>query len=378
MNASLFRHAAVVALVGAMPLTATPAPPTLAHPLPGHRLDGAILFSRAQLDPDTTVSGSNLWLATPTGGKAARSLTPEAKGTIDGAATWSPHGTLVAFQRGSLGAASDDRYDIQLMDRRGGRLHALTTGPGNFEHPVWGPGRRIAFVSTYADRSCLSLVEYTGRQQHDLFCPPSPTQVMRPMWSSDGRAIYIAAGYYVGRIEPIWRSLAYRVDVATGSAELLTDELMDEPRTLEFSPDGRRGLYSDVYAGDLTLVDFATGDHSVIGRGYAPRWSPDGRRIAFTGEVFEDGPDFRFYEPLYVMDADGGNVRRVTRSRVDQHAYTAADWADDGVHLLVNRRLYLDPALTIPRHALRIINVDTREVTPLGDGYAEPGAWFQR
>lgn len=373
MSASLFRHAAVVALVGAMPLTATPAPPTHAH-----RLDGSILFSRAQLDPDTTVSGSSLWLSTPTAGRDARSLTPAAKGTIDGSATWSPHGTLVAFQRGLLGAASGDRYDIQLMDRRGGKLHQLTTGAGNFENPVWGPRNRIAYVSTYADRSCLSLIEYTGRRQRDLFCPPSPTQVMRPMWSRDGSSIFIAAGYYAGRIEPVWRALAYRVDVATGAAELLNDELMDEPRALEFSPDGTRGLYSDAYAGDLTLVEFATGSRTVLGRGYAPRWSKDGRRIAFTGEVFEEGPDFRFYEPLYVMDADGGNVRRVTRSRVDNHAYTAADWSDDGVHLLVNRRIYLDPALTIPRHALRIINVDSREVTALSEGYASPGAWFQR
>jgi TolB protein len=35
-----------------------------------------------------------------------------------------------------------------------------------------------------------------------------------------------------------------------------------------------------------------------------PRWSPDGRRIAFT----MDGV-------IYVIGADGSNIRRVTRSR---------------------------------------------------------------
>ena len=78
------------------------------------------------------------------------------------------------------------------------------------------------------------------------------------------------------------------------------------------------------------------------------------------------------------MNADGSNVRRVTRSRVDNHAYIAADWSDDGVHLLVNRRIYLDPSLTIPREALRIINVDTLEVTALPQGSAAAGAWFER
>jgi hypothetical protein len=78
------------------------------------------------------------------------------------------------------------------------------------------------------------------------------------------------------------------------------------------------------------------------------------------------------------MNADGSNIRLVTRSRVDNHAYTAVDWSDDGVHLLVNRQIYLDPSLTIPRVALRIINVDTRSVTSLPGGSAEPGAWFER
>lgn len=372
MTASLIHHAAI-ALVGAIPMAASAAPPAQSP-----RLDGSILFTRSQLNPDTTPSGSSLWLTTPGGGIGARTLTPAVTGIYDGAATWSPNGMLVAFERGSAASDPADRNDIQLMDRRGGKLHQLTSGTGNFGSPVWGPRNLIAFVSTYGDRSCLSLVEASGRRQRDLFCPPSPTQVMRPMWSQDGAALFISAGYYVGRIEPIWRALAYRVDATTGAAELLTDQLMDEPLSLEFSPDGRRGIYADVHAGEMSMIDFGTGEMTPVGRGFAPRWSKDGRRIAFTGEVFESGPEFRFYEPLYVMDADGRNVRRITRSRVDNHAYTAADWSDDGVHLLVNRRIYLDPGLTIPRHALRIVNVDTREVTALAEGYAGPGAWFER
>ena len=170
--------------------------------------------------------------------------------------------------------------------------------------------------------------------------------------------------------------LAYRVNAATGATVLLADGILDAPQELEFAPDGRHALFNS--SGEIMRIDFASNTATSIGNGYSPRWSKDGRRIAFTGEVFEGGPEFRYYQPLYVMNADGSNVRRVTRSRVDNHTYIAADWSDDGVHLLVNRRIYLDPSLTIPRVALRIINVDTRAVTTLPRGHAEPGAWFER
>jgi hypothetical protein len=78
------------------------------------------------------------------------------------------------------------------------------------------------------------------------------------------------------------------------------------------------------------------------------------------------------------MDADGSNERRITLSRLADHAYTAVDWSADGRRLLVNRRIYLDPSLTITLYSLRMVDVGTRAVTNLTDGQAEPGAWLQR
>jgi TolB protein len=43
---------------------------------------------------------------------------------------------------------------------------------------------------------------------------------------------------------------------------------------------------------------------------YDSPWSPDGRRIAFTST--RDGRS-----QIYVMDADGGNVQRLTNSPAD-------------------------------------------------------------
>lgn len=48
------------------------------------------------------------------------------------------------------------------------------------------------------------------------------------------------------------------------------------------------------------------------GPGYngSPAWSPDGRRVAFTSS--RDGDPQKRAMHVYVMDADGSNVRKLT------------------------------------------------------------------
>jgi TolB protein len=46
---------------------------------------------------------------------------------------------------------------------------------------------------------------------------------------------------------------------------------------------------------------------------FAPAWSPDGGRIAFIGD--RDGND-----QLYVMNADGSGLVRLTRGQADKDA----------------------------------------------------------
>lgn len=351
---------------------ANAAPPTTA---PGP-LSSAILFSRSQANPDSTLRNSALFVTDPSA-TSVRPLTPVLDGILDGAGGWSPNGDRVVFVRGRTAANPDSRNDVHVIAREGGRARRLSNGAGNFDAPAWGPRGAIAFVSHRRDRECVSVLDAGAHHPRDLFCPPAPIELKRPVWSGNGASLYVPAGHFLGQFDPTWRALAFRVDAATGSAVVLADGLLDEPLDLEIAPDGRRGIYSNLYASEMLMVDFATRQVRPIGWGYAPRWSKDGRRIAFTGEVFEGGPEFRYYEPLYVMNANGTGVRRITASRVDNHAYTAVDWSKDGRRVLLNRRIYLDPALTVRRMALRIVNVDTLAITSLTEGSAEPGAWFE-
>ncbi len=75
----------------------------------------------------------------------------------------------------------------------------------------------------------------------------------------------------------------------------------------------------------LYTIDLATGTVASLGTGgewndEQPRWSPDGRRVAFKSNR---GGSYN----LYVMDADGRNVERLTNHPAHDHDPT---WLPDG------------------------------------------------
>lgn len=89
------------------------------------------------------------------------------------------------------------------------------------------------------------------------------------------------------------------------------------------NPQGRSHLYA---------IDLATGRVSALttGRDHRdenPRWSPDGRRIAFKST--RTGPNY----DIYVMDASGSNVTRITDHPAHDHDPV---WMPDGQSLIFN------------------------------------------
>ena len=86
------------------------------------------------------------------------------------------------------------------------------------------------------------------------------------------------------------------------------------------NPDGRNHIFTiDLASGRVSQLTTGRNHHD-----QHPKWSPDGRRISF---VSSRGGNF----DLYVMDADGTNVTRLT-----DHAAADYDpmWAPDGQSLI--------------------------------------------
>src|SRR5438105_4724749 len=78
---------------------------------------------------------------------------------------------------------------------------------------------------------------------------------------------------------------------------------------LDVSPDGKTILFD--LLGDIYTLPLEGGEAKLLlgGRDWdqMPRWSPDGKQIAFVSD--RDGANME----LWVADADGKNVRQVSR-----------------------------------------------------------------
>ena len=93
--------------------------------------------------------------------------------------------------------------------------------------------------------------------------------------------------------------------------------------SLDLSPDGRTILFD--LLGDLYALPIGGGEARPLMTGFAfdsqPRYSPDGRRIAFVSD--RDGAD-----NLWIADVDGANARQLTTER--QARIVSPVWAPDG------------------------------------------------
>ncbi|HEX8393403.1 MAG TPA: hypothetical protein VF665_13750, partial [Longimicrobium sp.] len=192
------------------------------------------------------------------------------------------------------------------------------------QFPRWSPdGSRIAFAaSTGRDEPSTRTVDLQGREE----ILAARTTVGPLSWRRDGRSLVTSQ---LDLVDP-YRMYGDLYDVRAGDADRLTrGARLSEP---DVAADGR--IVAIQGGGDTTVIVIAGArgeNRRAITRGNpderwtAPRWSPDGSRIAVarvrTGGLYD----------VVVMDTDGRVVRELTQDRaLDMNPA----WSPDGRYVL--------------------------------------------
>jgi Tol biopolymer transport system component len=115
---------------------------------------------------------------------------------------------------------------------------------------------------------------------------------------------------------------------ATRSARFTTSE--GTWMSVDVSPDGRMIVFDML--GDLYSIPIAGGTATRLTSGLPhdmqPRFSPDGRRVAFISDRSGDNN-------VWVMNADGSNARQVSKGVADE--FRTPEWTPDGKYVVVSR-----------------------------------------
>ncbi len=231
------------------------------------------------------------------------------------APVWSPNGQRIAFLRGGA---------IYAMKTDGSGLRRLVSGGD----PAWSlDGQRIAFVRGSGNRAEIYLVNAGGDGQRRL------ARGSDPAWSPDGRRIAFARK--IAFPSGVGGNLAIFVMNADGSGQRRLTHLPARGNAPAWSPDGRKitfqtqaasggGGHSWHWYGVSVVNADGSGQPRHLSGGEPledrvppaarPRWSPDGRMIAFLS--WRAGN----YD-VYVMNADGSALTNVTRSRAKESSF---------------------------------------------------------
>lgn len=254
-----------------------------------------IAYVVSDVDLEQNKSRGSIWLAS-VNGAAPRRLTNPGDGS-DRAPRWSPDGKRIAFVSDRKG-----KPQLHVIDVTGGESTRIETKEKVSGEPVWSPdGSLLAFTAHVFDKAA-DWVPYHGapssdRQRAEEAANHEPNGEKKNCKEPSGVKVITRLkfrmdgfGYYGDK-----RSHVFVVP-ADGSAPARQVTSGDFDHSMPtFTPDGksiicsalRRPDADNFNRADLWRFDLATGEAALVyenaGPATAPRVSPDGRYIIFSG-----------------------------------------------------------------------------------------------
>jgi serine/threonine protein kinase len=278
--------------------------------------------TESPLAPDGRALLSELWLVEMASGETTRLYGGDAV-----APEFSPDGTAIAFW--SIPEWGSGRRDIGVIRSAGGTPVWITRDAALDWNPVWSTDGAALFFSS--DRGG-SMNVWTVSIDPSTLRPiggPSPFVTPSPWagWlapSRDGAALVFSSSSSSANIARVeWRPgepvISSPVPVTRGSTFLGTfDVSLDGEWIAYATSEDREDLF--VVRSDGTDLRRLTDD---VHKDRAPRWSPDGKRLAFQSD--RSG----FYE-IWMIDPDGSGLTQVTRL---ERMLWFPFWSPDGSHI---------------------------------------------
>lgn len=245
----------------------------------------------------------------------------------DSSPTCSPDGTKIAFTSNRAGS-----YEIFIMNSDGTSLLRLTNNLARDIDPCWSPdGSKIAFSSSRDGNFEIYVMDAEGnnpvRLTHHGLRDDSPC------WSPDGGKIAFESSRDGGMASS---DIFVMDDDGKNPTNLTINPEMFLNRSPAWSPDGEKIAFQTRRDGDVKPEVYVMNPKGKMhmrltdgNGGSSPAWSSDGSKIAFTSNRDRD-------RNIYVMDADGANIVRLTKT-VPGASDSSPCWQTGGTYAVTPR-----------------------------------------
>lgn len=259
--------------------------------------------------------------------------------------TYSPDGNKLAYQR-TVGGLSR----VAVMDRTRGTVEEIEPGPGHAAYPAWHPsGTSLVYTYGHETKTAWDAKDGTSGYHLRIWHPVDGIREITagrvrdymPSFSPDGKTLFFASTRGASpRVLEASRASIFSVSAAGGEPACRVKSTVNNMGMGQpvLSPDGRFLAFAridnfrDVWHLMCARVEKPDACCRVTPKGqhaYAPRWTPDGRYLVYTGFSRGD-PGWG----VYVLDPRSGGVRRLCDGRnPDVHPSGDRLVYDDGTRL---------------------------------------------
>jgi dipeptidyl aminopeptidase/acylaminoacyl peptidase len=238
---------------------------------------------------------------------------------------WSPGAARLGFISNRSGSTQ-----VHVIPRDGGEARQVSDFPQGVSDLRWGPGGEYLIVTAAVavDADMRGARSSAGSKVEQKKC--APEVAWRLPYKEDGVGYLLQREFHLFSVDSV---TGRHVQLTDGAFDVLTFDVHSSGR-IAFSRT-REGRFA--HCNDLWICEAngarprkLTIQHSIV---MNPRWSPDGKQIAFTGAI-EDGDA----EPrLWLVEVESGAIRALCPETLDVAHPDAVFWNSNGRRLTVSR-----------------------------------------